>query len=430
MKSLDFSRWALCMCVAVAMLTACGGPQPPIGAPGAMPQSLAAPRSNSKNYRVLYDFGTPPDGQEPQASLIHVGRTFYGTTAYGGKSGVGTVFSISERGIEKVLYSFRAGSDGINPSSGLIDVGGTFYGTTVKGGAYSNSYCAYHCGTVFSITPSGTEKVLYSFGRKGDGAHPFASLINVKGTLYGTTHDGGTFNSNCPYDYGCGTVFSLTPSGTEKILYKFVGGKDGSYPRASLIEIKGKLYGTTLSGGEYNGGTVFSITLSGVEKVLHSFGAGSDGDDPFASLIDVKGMLYGTTALGGAPSCNGYGLCGTVFRITPRGKEKVIHRFAANGDGGSPIASLIDVNGTLYGTTPWGGAYPCLFGGACGTVFSITPSGTETVLHSFGGGSDGVFPGASLIYVNGKVYGTTEFGGGSSCVSSGVGCGTVFALTP
>jgi uncharacterized repeat protein (TIGR03803 family) len=455
------------------MLAGCGGSQPPIGAPGAMaqapdnkaqsktfkftgaaqtfvvpnnvtaitvtaygasggkdgpgtmPQSLATARGDGKNYRVVYDFGRPPDGQEPFAGLIDVGGTFYGTTPYGGKSGTGTVFSTSERGAEKVLYSFRAGGDGINPFSGLIDVGGTFYGTTMKGGSYSNSYCAYHCGTVFSITPSGTEKILYSFGRKGDGAHPYASLINVKGTLYGTTHDGGTFNSNCRYYYGCGTVFSITPSGTEKILYSFGGGQDGSYPRASLIEIKGTLYGTTQSGGEYHGGTVFSITRSGVEKVLHSFGAGSDGDVPYASLIDVKGTLYGTTTLGGAPSCNGLGQCGTVFSITPSGTEKVIHRFAANGDGGSPFASLIDVKGTLYGTTVYGGAYSCTFGGGCGTVFSITTSGKERALHSFGSVSDadGVFPTASLIYVNGKLYGTTNIGGTT-------GEGTVFSLKP
>lgn len=417
---------------AVALFAGCGGTQLPNAAPGTMPQSRGvAPRSNSMSYTVVHSFGTPPDGQDPAARLIDLGGVLYGTTLSGGAHkcypyhGCGTVFSISQRGIEKVLYSFRSGSDGRNPAAGLIDVGGTLYGTTSEGGAYSDSYCGYGCGTVFSITPSGTEKVLYGFGRKGDGAHPVASLINVKGTLYGTTQDGGTnFNSNC--GYGCGTVFSITQSGTEKILYSFKGGRDGSSPRASLIAIKGTLYGTTQSGGEYNGGAVFSVTLSGAEKVLHSFddfGVGNDGDDPSASLVDVKGTLYSTTALGGGTDCVGFSSCGTVFSITPNGTEKVLHRFLANGDGAAPVAPLIDVKGTLYGTTFYGGAYSCTIGGSCGTVFSITPSGTEKVLHSFGGGSDGVYPAASLVHVNGNLYGSTQAGGA-------LGLGTVFSLKP
>lgn len=49
--------------------------------------------------------------------------------------------------------------------------------------------------------------------------------------------------------------------------------KDGANPSADLIDLKGTLYGTTVNGGAHNGGTVFSITTNGEERVLYSFGA-------------------------------------------------------------------------------------------------------------------------------------------------------------
>jgi uncharacterized repeat protein (TIGR03803 family) len=436
MKSLDSGRYAVSISVAVAMLAGCGGSQFPIGATGAMSQ--VAVRPNSTNYKVVHSFGAAPDGNYPAATLIDVGGTFYGTTVGGGsyicylgsssyRTGCGTVFSITRSGVEKVLHNFGSGSDGVRPSSGLIDVGGTLYGTTEYGGAYN--HCFGGCGTVFSITPSGTEKVLHSFGNGTDGAVPRASLIEVKGKLYGTTAYGGSYYCTYGRGYACGTVFAITQTGTETVLYTFKGGSgDGAYPQAGLVNVKGTLYGTTERGGEYYGrGTVFSITLSGVEKVLHSFGAGSDGYDPVASLINVKGTLYGTTALGGAMGgCGGYGMCGTVFSITPSGAENVLHDFLGKPDGGSPVAPLIDVNGTLYGTTEGGGIYFC--GSTyCGTLFSITPSGAEKVLHSFGAKSDGAVPTAAVTEVNGKLYGTTLSGGKGSCLG---GCGTVFKLKP
>jgi len=202
-----------------------------------------------------------------------------------------------------VLYSFKGG-DGSSPYAGLLNVKGTLYGTTYDGGA--SNY-----GTVFSITTSGTETVLHSFkGGSGDGESPLAGLINVKGTLYGTTFTGGV-------DGFDGTVFKITPSGTETLLYSFKGNTgtalDGERPQAGLINLKGTLYGTTYNGGASNYGTVFSITTSGTETVLYSFKGGSgDGESPLAGLINVKGTLYGTTLEGGAS--RGYG---TVFSITP-----------------------------------------------------------------------------------------------------------------
>jgi uncharacterized repeat protein (TIGR03803 family) len=300
----------------------------------------------------------------------------------------------------------------------MIVRNGAFYGTTpFLGGGCRHS--TYGCGTVFSITPSGHETVLHRFTGSPDGSTP-GVLHNVNGTLYGTTSGGGSHVSvNCTL--GCGTVFTITPSGKEKVLYSFRGGTDGVGPIGGVIDVNGTLYGTTL--GQYGGsnGTVFSVTPGGKEKVLYSFGAhGNDGTDP-SGLVDVNGTLYGSTTLGGSNVgfCASSG-CGTVFSITPSGKETVLHSFSG-GDGADPEAALLNVNGTLYGTTSEGGAY------GLGTVFRITLSGHETVLYSFKGyGQDGENPYSGVIDVNGTLYGTTERGGGNVCY--GKGCGTVFSI--
>jgi uncharacterized repeat protein (TIGR03803 family) len=146
-----------------------------------------------------------------------VNDKLYGTTAAGGvhlcgSGGCGTVFSVTTAGVEKVLYSFGGGADGANPEAGLINIGGTLYGTTCEGGGSGCS--GLGCGTIFSVTRSGTAKVLHSFGGSFDGAYPVAPLTNLNGTLHGTTYGGGS--SNC--SGGCGTIFSVTTAGAEKVL--------------------------------------------------------------------------------------------------------------------------------------------------------------------------------------------------------------------
>ncbi len=311
----------------------------------------------------------------------------------------------------RVLHSFGGLGDGMNPVAGLINVNGTLYGTTSNGGAND-------AGTVFEIKKSGKETVLHSFGGSGDGMNPVAALINVNGTLYGTTPNGGAS--------GVGTVFEIKKSGKETVLHSFGGTSDGdgAGPYAGLLNVDGTLYGTTIGGGG-DFGTVFAITKSGTETVLHSFGAAGDGAEPVAGLISVNGTLYGTTEYGGASGYGSYGF-GTVFKIKKSGKETVLHSFpSGSGDGAYPLAGLLNVNGTLYGTASAGGAN-CGSSGGCGMLFKITTSGTETVFYSFkgdkGGSNDGYYPAARLVNVNGTLYGTTRAGGEN-------GDGTVFALT-
>lgn len=251
---------------------------------------------------ILYSFGVAPDAEQPHAGLImDTAGNLFGTTESGGQhSGDGTVFKIAS-GTETVLYSFGASAtDGQQPEANLImDNAGNFYGTTMSGGANNR-------GTVFKIA-SGTETVLYSFGASAtDGQQPEADLImDSGGNLYGTTAGGGA--------NGHGTVFKISASGTETILYSFgSGATDGQGPSAGLImDSAGNLYGTTEGGGASGDGTVFKISASGTESVLYSFGASAtDGRYPTAGLIvDNAGNLYGTTYAGGANSW------GTVFVI-------------------------------------------------------------------------------------------------------------------
>jgi uncharacterized repeat protein (TIGR03803 family) len=124
-------------------------------------------------------------------------------------------------------------------------------GTTAGGSAYSGSVGG---GTAFSITTSGSLTTLHSFGSGTDGVYPYAPLLNVKGTLYGTTSAGGAYDK--------GTVFSMSLTGTdEKVLHDFGHGSDGAMPLAGLIDVKGTLYATTSAGGKYGDGTVFALTL-------------------------------------------------------------------------------------------------------------------------------------------------------------------------
>jgi len=369
---------------------------------------------------VLYSFGSQSrDGAYPLAGLIMDAKgNLYGTTLYGGAYSGGTVFELTPAGAETVLYSlWRRSRDGHRPYAGLVmDEEGNLYGTTVDGGARSG-------GTVFKVTPAGKETVLYSFcSRSGcsDGYQPYAGLIqDTEGNLYGTTYQGGTHNY--------GTVFKLTPAGTETVLYSFCsrsGCRDGYYPYDSLVmDNEGNLYGTTSDGGANGaGGTVFKLTPAGTETVLYSFGSHGDGSRPYAGLImDTEGNLYGTTIFGGADDS------GTVFELTAAGAETVLYSFT---DGFDPTGLVIDKNGNLYGATSYGGT------GSYGVVFELSPPGkggstwTFTSLHAFPSSTgDGLEPFGTLIMDElGNLYGTTYYGG-VNCAESG-GCGTVFKVTP
>jgi uncharacterized repeat protein (TIGR03803 family) len=385
---------------------------------------LIGPRpAHAATDTVLYSFtGAKGDGYYPASAVImDSAGNLYGTTVFGGANGDGTVFKLSPSGAETILHSFTGtNGDGNDPFGGLImDSAGNLYGVTVFGGKNN-------AGTVFRISPSGREKVLYTFGnKKNDGASPNAALImDSAGNLYGTTvGGGGTYCS-----LGCGTVFKLSPNRRETILYRFGNtNNDGVWPIESLImDSEGNLYGTTSKGGANGDGTIFKLSPSGAETILYSFtGANGDGANPVAGLImDSESNLYGTTSNGGDEICDDG--CGTVLRLSPSGAETILHKFTGRDHfGASPQAGLImDSAGDLYGTTFNGGSDHCSEIG-CGTVFRLSPNGgAETILYRFTGtNGDGANPSAGLVMDNaGNLYGTTQGGGAT-------GGGSVFKVT-
>jgi uncharacterized repeat protein (TIGR03803 family) len=366
--------------------------------------------SPSGSYSNLYSFASfPNDGTEPLAGLVQGNDgNFYGTTSAGGVELDGTVFRISPGGSYTSLYSFGKSPNGVNPFTGLVQGSdGSFYGTAAGG---TNYY-----GTIFRIDPSGSLTNLYFFSASlTDGWLPNALVQGSDGNFYGTTGSGGTG--------GGGTVFRFSLSGTYTTLYSFGSvPDDGGGPNGLVQGSDGSFYGTTYDGGTNDvasggDGTVFRISASGIEVVLYSFGSSpSDGEQPYAGLVQGSdGNFYGTTFDGGVAGK------GTVFRISPSGIYTNLYSFAGYpNDGGGPEAGLVQgSDGSFYGTTVSGGAI------GNGTVFRITPRGTETILYSFGSvPNDGHEPEAGLVQgSDGNFYGTT-----SDDVN---GNGTLFRISP
>jgi uncharacterized repeat protein (TIGR03803 family) len=198
-------------------------------------------------------------------------------------------------------------------------------------------------------------------------------------------------------------------------------GADGSYSWAQLIQTSnGNFYGTTQNGGSgtcpAGCGTIFEVTPTGKETVF-SFD-GTNGSGPFGGLIQGSdGNFYGQTSHGGNATClNG---CGTVFKITPAGQLTTLHNFDYT-DGADGTGALVQAtDGNLYGTTELGGAF------GSGVIFKITTSGTFSVFYTFTGGADGAAPVAGMIQAtDGNLYGTT-WGYGYNNLNQG----TVFKIS-
>ncbi len=391
------------MLFGISLLVACGGPRNDL--PSTVPMSGAALKTAPRPFTqesTIYEFKGAPDGADPYAGLLAGSNgEFFGTTNGGGAkspSGIldGTVFEVSSTGTERVLYSFQGGNDGAGTQAGVTaGQNGVLLGVTGYGGGATG--CTGGCGTVYALTPSGsdyTERVLYAFAAGSDGATPLGNvLMDKSGVLYGTTLFGGTGCASPSGISGCGTVFKLTPSGssyTEKVLYRFKGGNDGAFPKDTLIaDSTGALYGTT------------------------QFGGGTSG--------------CATSPLGDTS-------CGVAFKVTPSGHESVIYRFqGGTKDGGNSRSALVaGKNGALFGTTQYFGSSTACGSVGCGTAFELTRTSKgykEKIIYNFGStpkdaarpaDDNGLYADAS-----GDLFGTTQQNLGTTC-----GCGAVFELTP
>ena len=358
--------------------------------------------------------------------------SLYGTTSGGGGSGCGgggcgTAFEISPASgggaKETTLYDFSLPN--AYPDAGfLMDASGNLYSTTAGGNVGSSDVF----GTVFELSPGNpwTENTLYTFAGGAYGADPYSGLVSdASGNLYGITIGGGVCTiSN--RDYAGGAVFKLSPGNpwTETLLYTFF---QSAYPYdygSLAIDGSGNLYGTTVEGGANDQGNVFKITPTSVGAncggsgltTLYSFENNyTDGNQPMgAPVLDASGNLYGTTNGGGN---DGEGI---VWKVTPSGTEIVLHTFTGDTDGGYPEAGVVlDAAGNIYGVTPSGGDPNT----SAGTVFKISSSKTFTTLYTFNGNAEGFgASGGVLIGQDGNLYGTTEGSGGGS------GPGTVWGI--
>jgi uncharacterized repeat protein (TIGR03803 family) len=274
------------------------------------------PGSDGWKENVLHSFGFNSHGCCPKAGVVmdNAGNLF-GTASVAFELSPGT-----SGWKETVLHNFTGHhGDGSGPWAGMIlDEAGNAYGTTEMGG--TNRSCGGGCGTVYELEPiSGggwKEHILHDFGTVGDGAFPGvgALILDSAGNLYGTTNVGGAT--------GYGTVFRLTLQSSgrwkETILHSFAASPNGQQPSASVVMDKaGNLYGTTISGGTASCGcgVIYKLVPGSNGKwtytVLHRF-TGYDGAQPDANLIlDGKGNLYGTTITGGT------GGAGVAFELTP-----------------------------------------------------------------------------------------------------------------
>lgn len=324
---------------------------------------------------------SPNIGDEPAGRLTAYNKNLYDMTITGtAKDPDGQVFGISQTtGKQFLSYFFTGPPNGATPAGGLRAVSGMLYGTTNDGGSGTCEGGVGGCGTIFSVNPTtGAETVLYSFQAGAtDGQHPNGDLIYLNGNLYGTTYEGGA--GTC--FGGCGAVFSYDiATNQEQIVYSFQNnGTDLMGPNSGLTNINGLFYGTT-SISPKGGGGVFEVDpVAGTENIVYQFpGHQADGTSPAGDLLNLNGIVYGTTSQGGSTNCGTAG-CGTVFQINlSTGKENVLYHFKGNKtDGRNPLGGVVDVNGTLYGTTQQGGEH------SRGTLFSLSLTGTETLLYQF-----------------------------------------------
>jgi uncharacterized repeat protein (TIGR03803 family) len=381
---------AFCV-LAGGALTACGGD---------------GNHSTAPQTQVLLSFGhETPVVVSPSGLVLGKDGNLYGT-ALGGDYDRGVIFKLTRTGVESVVHSFNpATGDGGEPSGLILGSDGNFYGTTIAGGTND-------AGTVFELTSDGTESVVYSFkGPPSDSAYAASGLFQASnGNFYGTSDFGGPENK--------GTVFEVSPSGIETVLYSFGSvANDPAGDYSSLVESDdGNFYGVSDVGGMSSKGAVFKITPEGILTLAHSFTGGSnDGIDHYrrALLKGKDGNFYGVAGNGGPK--NG----GIVYKLTPAGEETIVYAFESDSKVGSgPEGTLVeDVDGNLYGAAQYGGSSRTTPANPnadpSGSIFEISAAGNAVLLSNFGPtNADGTHPSGPLVLgQDGTLYGVTSSGG-------------------
>ena len=399
---------------------------------------LASSRSVSgQQFKTVHTFEGQGsnDGQESLGVAVDAKGNIFGTAAAGGASGRGTIYKLGHNGKYVTLHDFAGGTmDGSFPNGGVIlDQRGNLFGTTIAGG---DGPCGGGCGTVFRLNQKGKFSLLHTFQNDAQGGVPSGSVaMDAQGNIFGETQVGGNVTGKCFSLGGCGTIFRIDAK-TKKLstIHKF-RWSEGALPFAGLaFDSKGNLYGIAEEGGANlcksgfgpapGCGTLFKVDPMGTFTVLHVFKQ-TDGQFPVYLTIDQNDNLYGTTLKGGDSSL------GEVFRLDHKGKFSVIHSFTGT-DGEFP-GGVVASQGKLFGAVGAGGDFSVCTGtpAGCGVIFEMDPDGANfQLLHTFEDSTDGATPYIFLAVDSaGKLYGTTTAGGDNQ-VCGGVGCGTLYRLTP
>jgi uncharacterized repeat protein (TIGR03803 family) len=250
-----------------------------------------------------------------------------------------------------------------------------------------------------------TFTTLYNFtNSRNDGGGPYGQpVVDKNGSILGTANTGGDLKA-CGRHEGCGTVWKLNSGGTITVMHRF-SYTDGANLGAGVTrDGKGNIFGTTAYGGSANFGTAFSISLGGTFTTLYSFGSvfGDPENINSGAVLDPSDNLYGTSTTGGSFNA------GTVWKLSTGGSESVLYSFTGGSDGAYPTFGNLhrDRTGDLFGVAEYGG-FSGGFSG-CGTLFEISSAGIFSVLHTFNCGSDGGYPSGTIEEYKTSLYGTAE----------------------
>lgn len=344
---------------------------------------------------TIHTFGNELDGSTPVGGLTQANGMLFGLARSGGAFGQGAIFKVDPTTNQvTIVYNFTGGADGGAPTGGLVNVSGTLYGTTDGGGTG-------RWGTIFKYKISNRKlEAIYSWNFRNEPS----GLTHDGQYLYGVTRYGG--------DFGLGILYKVSlETGTVSALYSLSWDTTGSVPASPPVIVGSSAYGTASGGGTDSNGTIYKINLlTGKGLYIHSF---ERNNGSFGGVIKVGSVLYGTTARGGP------GLSGTIFTLDTKTElYSDIYAFDP-GPKGVPVSGLSYYGGRLYGTT-------C---GNTGVVYEykLLKSVISNMLP-IGDGSIAYCSSAPPAIVRNKLYGTTESGFRPDGSGVAVSVGTVFAV--
>lgn len=267
------------------------------------------------------------------------------------------------------------------------------------GSIWGMTYETDSYGAIFKLNEDKLGVTFVHFFSQHDGTYPKGTLIEYNGAVWGTTPSGGQNNY--------GTLFRIGLDGNDFQKVHDFDNSNGREPGSNLVVYDNKLFGMTTEGGD-GGGVIFTLDETEDFDVIYNFDEGY----PYGGLIEVNGRLWGLNSYG--PN-NGYG---ELFSLNPDGSDyQVYHDFEySSTDGGESYGDLVVYDGRLWGMTSQGGANDV------GTIFSILLDGTDYQVNHHFDGPNGSEPKGSLIVSNEKLWGMTSVADGAF--------GTIFSYEP